>query len=64
MDTVTTPRMESADGIDDAMPGAISFPAGNDDFRAVRNDCARACRRFNETPEDAPSEIRCNRWLE
>lgn len=44
--------------------GAISFPAGNDDFRAARNNCARACRRFNETAEDAPPAVRIKRWLE
>jgi hypothetical protein len=52
--------MESTENISPA----ISFPAGNDDFRAARNDCARACRRFNETPEDADPEIRCKLWLE
>ncbi|KAM7190447.1 Trimeric LpxA-like protein [Naviculisporaceae sp. PSN 640] len=42
----------------------ISFPAGNDDFRAARNYCAQACRQFNNTPEDAPPEVRSSRWLD
>ncbi|KAL1861602.1 hypothetical protein VTK73DRAFT_7001 [Phialemonium thermophilum] len=54
------------DGYTESNPArpAISFPAGNDDFRKVRNDCARACRRFNETPEDAPPEVRVRRWFD
>lgn len=42
----------------------IAFPAGNDDFRAVRNHCSRACRKFNDIPEDAPAESRVAAWLE
>ncbi|KAK3934617.1 trimeric LpxA-like protein [Diplogelasinospora grovesii] len=42
----------------------IAFPAGNDDFRAARNRCAQACRRFNNTPEDAAPELRSSRWLD
>ncbi|KAM7210191.1 Trimeric LpxA-like protein [Rhypophila decipiens] len=44
--------------------GGVSFPAGNDDFRAARNYCAQACRQFNNTPEDAPPELRSSRWLD
>lgn len=55
--------MDSSDEFDDGW-GAISFPAGNDDFRQARNACAQACRQFNDTPEDAPPEIRVRRWLE
>ncbi|KAB5536253.1 hypothetical protein GE09DRAFT_1063093 [Coniochaeta sp. 2T2.1] len=55
---------ETLEVIDEKLPRIISFPAGNDDFRAARNSCARACRRFNETPEDAAPEIRCTRWLD
>jgi len=44
--------------------GGTAFPAGNDDFRAARNYCAQACRQFNNTPEDAPPEVRSSRWLE
>lgn len=42
----------------------VIFPAGNSDFRAVRNRCARACREFNATPEDADPEERTRKWLE
>ena len=42
----------------------VAFPAGNDDFRAARDRCSQACRRFNETPEDSPGEIRSRRFLE
>jgi hypothetical protein len=42
----------------------VIFPAGNSDFRAVRNRCARACREFNNTPDDADPEERSQRWLE
>jgi hypothetical protein len=62
--STNTPTTEPTEDTDESLPRAISFPAGNDDFRAARNDCARACRRFNETPEDAAPEIRCKRWLE
>ncbi|KAL2268006.1 hypothetical protein VTJ83DRAFT_2852 [Remersonia thermophila] len=34
----------------------VIFPAGNPDFRAVRNRCAQACREFNKTPDDADPE--------
>ncbi|KAK0625121.1 trimeric LpxA-like protein [Bombardia bombarda] len=44
-------------------PG-IAFPAGNDDFRAARNRCAQACRRFNGTPEDAVPEVRSSLYLD
>ena len=55
---------EAYEANNEKLPRIISFPAGNDDFRAARNECARACRRFNETPEDAAPEVRCRRWLE
>jgi hypothetical protein len=42
----------------------VIFPAGNSDFRAVRNRCARACREFNRTPDDADPEERSQKWLE
>jgi len=42
----------------------VAFPAGNDDFRAARDRCAQACRRFNDTPEDSPGEVRSSRFLE
>jgi acetyltransferase-like isoleucine patch superfamily enzyme len=42
----------------------VVFPAGNSDFRAVRNRCARACRDFNSTPDDADPEERSQRWLD
>jgi hypothetical protein len=42
----------------------VIFPAGNSDFRAVRNRCARACREFNSTPDDADPEERSQKWLE
>lgn len=42
----------------------VIFPAGNSDFRAVRNRCARACREFNKTPDDADPEARSRKWLE
>ncbi len=41
-----------------------AYPAGNDDFRAARDCCSQACRRFNETPEDASPELRSSRFLE
>ncbi len=44
--------------------GPFSFPAGNDDFRAARDRCARACRAFNDTHEDAAPTERATRWLE
>jgi len=43
---------------------SIVFPAGNPDFREVRNRCAKACREFNNTPEDADPEVRTRKWLE
>jgi hypothetical protein len=42
----------------------VVFPAGNSDFRAARNRCARACREFNQTPDDADPEERAQKWLE
>ncbi|KAL2161091.1 hypothetical protein VTH06DRAFT_8804 [Thermothelomyces fergusii] len=42
----------------------VVFPAGNSDFRAVRNRCAQACRLFNSTPEDADPEERSQKWLD
>lgn len=42
----------------------VVFPAGNSDFRAARNRCARACREFNTTPDDADPEERSQKWLE
>jgi hypothetical protein len=42
----------------------VIFPAGNSDFRAVRNQCARACREFNKTPDDADPDERTRKWLE
>jgi hypothetical protein len=42
----------------------VIFPAGNPDFRAARNRCARACREFNSTPDDADPEERSQKWLE
>jgi hypothetical protein len=42
----------------------VIFPAGNSDFRAARNRCARACREFNTTPDDADPEERSQKWLE
>ncbi|KAL2185722.1 hypothetical protein L209DRAFT_343062 [Thermothelomyces heterothallicus CBS 203.75] len=42
----------------------VIFPAGNSDFRAVRNRCAQACRVFNSTPDDADPEERSQRWLD
>ncbi|KAH8895862.1 trimeric LpxA-like protein [Thozetella sp. PMI_491] len=44
--------------------GPFSFPAGNDDFRAARDRCARACRAFNDTHEDAAPSERASRWLD
>lgn len=64
MAATTMPTMERTEGPEERLARAISFPAGNDDFRAARNACARAYRRFNETHEDAAPEIRCERWLE
>ncbi|KAH6614423.1 trimeric LpxA-like protein [Chaetomium sp. MPI-SDFR-AT-0129] len=42
----------------------VIFPAGNPDFRAGRNRCAKACREFNNTPDDADPEQRSQRWLD
>ncbi|KAK4247467.1 trimeric LpxA-like protein [Corynascus novoguineensis] len=42
----------------------VIFPAGNSDFRAVRNRCAQACREFNNTPDDADPEERSQKWLD
>ncbi|KAK0671553.1 trimeric LpxA-like protein [Cercophora samala] len=42
----------------------VSFPAGEPDFRSVRNSCAAACRAFNSTPEDADAKIRGEKWLD
>ncbi|KAK0714427.1 trimeric LpxA-like protein [Apiosordaria backusii] len=42
----------------------VAFPAGNNDFRRVRNSCAAACRAFNSTPEDADAKIRGEKWLD
>ncbi|AEO60463.1 hypothetical protein MYCTH_116629 [Thermothelomyces thermophilus ATCC 42464] len=42
----------------------VIFPAGNSDFRAVRNRCAQACRVFNSTPDDADPEERSQKWLD
>ncbi|KAL2133156.1 hypothetical protein VTI74DRAFT_2817 [Chaetomium olivicolor] len=42
----------------------VIFPAGNSDFRAVRNRCAKACREFNSTPDDADPEERTQKWLD
>ncbi|KAK3303033.1 trimeric LpxA-like protein [Chaetomium strumarium] len=42
----------------------VVFPAGNPDFRAARNRCARACREFNQTPDDADPEERAQKWLD
>jgi acetyltransferase-like isoleucine patch superfamily enzyme len=42
----------------------VIFPAGNPDFRAARNRCARACREFNSTPDDADPEERSQKWLD
>ncbi|KAL2023302.1 hypothetical protein VTK56DRAFT_3040 [Thermocarpiscus australiensis] len=58
--------VEDLDGPEEpgtSMP-KVYFPAGNSDFRAVRNRCARACRDFNETPEDADPEKRSQKWLD
>ncbi|KAL2020517.1 hypothetical protein VTK56DRAFT_8317 [Thermocarpiscus australiensis] len=64
---ISTPlTVEDLDGPEE--PGTstpkVYFPAGNSDFRAVRNRCARACRDFNETPEDANPEKRSQKWLD
>ncbi|KAK4447850.1 trimeric LpxA-like protein [Podospora aff. communis PSN243] len=53
---------EEADAVHAA--AGVAFPAGNDDFRAARDRCAQACRRFNETPEDSPGELRSSRFLD
>jgi len=60
------PRHSSMDSGEAPAPDGpgVNFPAGNDDFRAARNRCAAACRRFNETPEDATADVRSMRWLE
>ncbi|KAJ4285982.1 hypothetical protein N0V88_008169 [Collariella sp. IMI 366227] len=42
----------------------VIFPAGNSDFRAIRNRCAKACREFNNTPDDADPEERTQKWLD
>ncbi|KAK3989104.1 trimeric LpxA-like protein [Cladorrhinum sp. PSN332] len=42
----------------------VSFPAGNQDFRNVRNEASRACRDFNSTPEDATPLERSRKWLD
>ncbi|KAK4158872.1 trimeric LpxA-like protein [Cladorrhinum sp. PSN259] len=42
----------------------VSFPAGNQDFRNVRNEASRACREFNLTPEDAAPLERSRKWLD
>ncbi|KAK4224289.1 trimeric LpxA-like protein [Podospora fimiseda] len=42
----------------------VSFPAGNQDFRNVRNEASRACREFNSTPEDATPLERSRKWLD
>nr|CDP29888.1 Putative protein of unknown function [Podospora anserina S mat+] len=42
----------------------VSFPAGQGDFRSVRNSCAAACRAFNSTPEDADVKVRGEKWLD
>lgn len=59
-----TLAMDSSDESDHAPVAGVAFPAGNDDFRAARNRCAQACRRFNETPEDSPPELRSSLFLE
>ncbi|KAK0724192.1 trimeric LpxA-like protein [Lasiosphaeris hirsuta] len=56
--------MDSLDDTETAHATGVSFPAGNDDFRAARDYCAQACRRFNETPEDALPEVRSGRFLD
>jgi len=55
------PQMDDSDV---APAVGVAFPAGNDDFRAARDRCAKACRRFNETPEDSPGDVRSGRFLE
>lgn len=42
----------------------VSFPAGLDDFRAARDRCAQACRRFNSMPEDATPDVRTSLFLD
>ncbi|KAK4185230.1 putative maltose O-acetyltransferase [Podospora australis] len=42
----------------------VAFPAGNQDFRDVRNRCSRACREFNNTPEDSVPNVRSQKWLD
>ncbi|EGO54773.1 hypothetical protein NEUTE1DRAFT_88381 [Neurospora tetrasperma FGSC 2508] len=42
----------------------VSFPAGLDDFRAARDRCAHACRRFNSMPEDATPDVRTSLFLD
>ncbi|KAK3503342.1 hypothetical protein B0T13DRAFT_444701 [Neurospora crassa] len=54
------------DNIDKQHLGAagVSFPAGLDDFRAARDRCAHACRRFNSMPEDATPDVRTSLFLD
>lgn len=63
-DNSTLPSPKLSPGAMAGNPPPIGFPAGNDEFRAVRNHCARACRRFNEIPEDAEMSTRVAAWLE
>lgn len=36
----------------------VAFPAGNDDYRAQRLRCAKACRDYNSLAEDTLAEER------
>ncbi|KAK4097267.1 hypothetical protein N658DRAFT_294761 [Parathielavia hyrcaniae] len=56
--------VSTSDELEGTFFGDVIFPAGNPDFRAARNRCARACRVFNSTPDDADPEERCQKWLE
>lgn len=47
-----------------AMSPSIAFPAGNDDFRAARNRCSDAVRRFNSTADTTSSVERAKLWKE
>ncbi|KAK3690185.1 trimeric LpxA-like protein [Podospora appendiculata] len=62
MDLTNTSLQQAAPADHDDL--GIIFPAGNDDFRAARDRCAQACRRFNNTPEDASPDVRSSLWLD
>ena len=64
MSSESTIATKGGDEADPTSYQYVIFPAGNSDFRAARNHCAKACRKFNATPDDADPEERSRKWLE